>query len=99
MLGRKGDITIRIASLSISNNSFIGEQIMARLDELLAKIETISLGGGVDNSVEIAEIKAAIAANTQAIADNAAGDEITKVAIAENQQLLDSLINKLSPTS
>ena len=72
---------------------------MARLDELLAKIETISLGGGVDNSVEIAEIKAAIAANTQAIADNAAGDEITKVAIAENQQLLDSLINKLSPTS
>ena len=56
MLGRKGDITIRIASLSISNNSFIGEQIMARLDELLAKIETISLGGGVDNSVEIAEI-------------------------------------------
>lgn len=93
MFGRK-PITI-----NINNNFNLGEEIMARLDELLAKIETIAIGNTAEIQAEVDEIKAALAANTQTIADNGANDEITKNAVAENTQLIDALVAKLGAST
>lgn len=82
--------------INITINLDMGEEIMARLDELLEKIDSIALSNNGVTQAEIDEIKVVLAANTQTIAENAAGDAITKAAVEENTQLIDRLINRLA---
>ena len=88
-----------MSSITIHNhfNIKIGEEIMANLEDLLAKITTIAAAGNIaEVEAEIAELKASVAANTATIAENAVGDSASNAAIADNLKVLEALINQLA---
>lgn len=84
--------SISIASLTIHNhfNIKIGAEIMSKVTELLAKIETIASAGSVEAvQAEVDEIKTALTANETADAE-------TKLAVEEHGQVIEALVNKLA---
>jgi len=97
--GLPENITINISSLSVINhfNFKIGKEAMKTLTELLAEIETIATAGSASEvQAQVDSLKETVAANTAAIAENDANDEATKELVANQQTIIETLIDKLA---
>ena len=63
---------------------------MSKVEELLAKIDTIASAGSVaEVQAEVDAVKAALAANENADAE-------TKITVEEHGQVIEALVNKLA---
>jgi hypothetical protein len=78
---------------TIIHNHFninLGENIMATLQEILAKIDTIATAGNIaEVKAEVAEVKAALDANSTA-------DAAVKLSNDEQQTVIEALVDKLA---
>lgn len=89
---------VTISSLTINNHFYINLKGITMLDlqAALAQIETIALGTKAEVQAELDALAASLAENAATIAANSADDAVVKVALANQETIIQALLDKLA---
>lgn len=87
-------------NVTINIHLHIGEGLMSTFEELLAKVENIASAQSVEEvKAQVAEVSAALQANSEADAANAANDAAIKLTADQNRQLIEAILEKLAAST